>query len=88
MHVNCAPEDVREPALEAGESNQDAGPESRSYAQIIKENTLTFFNLFNVILAAAVVIFALRNRSLWPNLAFMGVVFWNSALGIIQEIRA
>lgn len=73
---------------EAGQSNHDAGPESRSYGQIIRDNVLTFFNLFNLALAAAVVVFAIFDPELWPNIAFMGVVFWNAGLGIIQEIRA
>ncbi len=86
--INGLTEDEVRQRVEAGDINHDTGPESRSYAQIIKANTLTFFNFFNAILASAVVIFAIRNPSLWANLAFMGVVFWNSALGIVQEIRA
>ena len=72
----------------AGRSNHDAAPSSRSYGQIIRANLFTFFNALNVALAMGVVLFALKDPTLWVNIAFLGVVFWNAGLGIVQAVRA
>lgn len=77
-----------EERIRLGRSNRDATPSSRSYGQIIRQNLITFFNALNLALAAAVALFALRDPSLWVNIAFLGVVFWNAGLGIVQGVRA
>ncbi|CEP44151.1 HAD-IC family P-type ATPase [Paraclostridium sordellii] len=56
---------------------------SKSYKQIIMDNTFTLFNLVNVVLAILVAF-----TGSFKNLFFIGIVILNVAIGIIQEIRA
>jgi len=56
---------------------------TKSVGEIFRTNLFTFFNLINVCLAAAV--FATGE---YINMLFLGVVFCNTSIGIIQEIRA
>lgn len=57
--------------------------ESRSYKDIIITNTFNPFNALNFILAI-IVLFTGQYR----NMLFMGVVIFNTAIGIFQEVRA
>ncbi len=66
-----------------GLHNGTAGITTKSEKQIILENTLTFFNIVNIILA----ILVLTVGSV-KNCLFMGVVFSNALIGCIQEIRS
>ena len=52
-------------------------------AQIVRDNTLTFFNFLNIVLAAIVLIFGEIK-----NAMFIGVILCNTGIGIVQEIRA
>lgn len=63
--------------------NGDTNVKTKSVKQIIRDNTLTFFNLINVILAVLVLIFGDIK-----NAMFVGVIICNTAIGIFQEIRA
>jgi len=56
---------------------------TKSVSEIIRTNTLTFFNALNFFLAAAVFL-----TGEYKNLLFMGVVIANMLIGIFQEIRA
>ncbi|MDR2531394.1 MAG: HAD-IC family P-type ATPase [Oscillospiraceae bacterium] len=56
---------------------------TKSVTEIIRTNTLTFFNLLNICLAAAVFL-----TGEYQNMLFMGVVVSNTLIGIIQELRA
>jgi len=56
---------------------------TKSVSRIVRENTVTFFNILNFLFAA----FILSVGSL-KNLLFLGVTVCNTAIGIIQEIRA
>lgn len=60
-------------------------PESRtkSCGQIIRENTLTLFNLVNVVLAVFVI-----GVGSYKNALFINIVVLNTIIGIVQEIRA
>lgn len=55
---------------------------SRSKAQIIRSHTFTYFNFLNLILAALVVI-----SGQYRNMLFMGIVVFNSLIGIVQELK-
>ncbi len=67
----------------AGLTNANTDPKTKSIKQIFAEHTFTLFNGINVFLAV-LVLFTGRLR----NMAFMGVVFFNMAVGIVQEVRA
>ncbi|MCL2697620.1 MAG: cation-translocating P-type ATPase [Oscillospiraceae bacterium] len=56
---------------------------TKSVPEIIRTNTLTFFNLLNFCLAAAVFL-----TGEYQNMLFMGVVVSNMLIGIFQELRA
>ena len=42
-----------------GKVNADENPNTRTYKQIVRENTLTFFNFLNLVLLVLVMIFPL-----------------------------
>ncbi len=56
---------------------------SKSVGQILRDNLMTFFNLINIILAVLIL-----SVGSYKNAAFMGIVVCNTAIGIIQELRA
>jgi cation-transporting P-type ATPase E len=58
-------------------------PTSRSYASIVRANTLT---LFNLILGTFLVVILLAGRP--ADGLFAGVMVANTAIGIVQEVRA
>lgn len=75
-------EQVQERIAE-GKVNVNENPNTRTYKQIILENTLTFFNFLNT----ALLVLVLFVRS-YKNSMFMGIILINTVIGIIQEIRA
>ena len=75
-------EQVQERIAE-GKVNVNENPNTRTYKQIILENTLTFFNFLNIVLLVLV----LFVRS-YKNSMFMGIILINTVIGIVQEIRA
>jgi len=66
-----------------GKINGSAEIKTKSVAQIVRDNTLTFFNFLNIVLAAIVLIFGEIK-----NAMFIGVILCNTGIGIVQEIRA
>jgi len=75
-------EQVKE-RIGAGQVNADENPNTRTYKQIIRENTLTFFNFLNVVLLVLVLMVGSVK-----NAFFVGIVIINTLIGIAQEIRA
>lgn len=69
--------------LEAGLDNRSNAAPTKTAGRIIAENTCTLFNFVNAMLAAAII--AVGS---YKNLLFMGVILCNTAIGIIQELRA
>lgn len=63
--------------------NFNENPNTRTYKQIIKENTLTFFNFLNAVLLVLVLFVGSYKNSM-----FVGIIIINTVIGIIQEIRA
>lgn len=66
-----------------GLTNADEGIRTKTEKQIILENTFTFFNILNFVLA----FFVLLVGS-FKNLLFLGVIFSNTIIGSFQGIRA
>ncbi|GAF37172.1 hypothetical protein JCM14108_2190 [Lentilactobacillus farraginis DSM 18382 = JCM 14108] len=56
---------------------------TRSVKEILRDNTFTLFNLINVVLGALVFY-----TGSYKNLLFLGIAFFNTIIGIIQEIRS
>ncbi|MBQ7370424.1 MAG: HAD-IC family P-type ATPase, partial [Blautia sp.] len=69
--------------IAAGQINSNENPNTRSYKQIILENTLTFFNFLNLVLLGLVLMVGSIK-----NAMFMGTIIINTIIGIVQEIRA
>lgn len=75
-------EQVQERIAE-GKVNFNENPNTRTYKQIVKENTLTFFNFLNAVLLVLVLFVGAYKNSM-----FVGIIIINTVIGIIQEIRA
>ncbi len=69
--------------VENGYQNLSVEPPTKTVGQIILSNVLTYFNLVFFVLAALII--AVGS---WYNLTFMGVVFANIGIGIIQELKS
>ena len=82
INNGLSPEEAAKRAGE-GRVNGNAEIKTKSVAQIVRENTLTFFNFLNIVLAVLVLIFGEIK-----NAMFIGVIFCNTGIGIFQEIRA
>ena len=67
----------------AGQVNLNVDVKTKSIKRICAENILSLFNLINFVLAAA-----LLAVGSYKNMLFMGVIFCNTMIGIIQEIRS
>mgnify|MGYP001700765274 CR=1 FL=1 len=66
-----------------GKVNADENPNTRTYKQIIRENTLTFFNFLNLVLLVLVLLVGS-----YKNAFFVCIIVINTLIGIAQEIRA
>lgn len=75
-------EQVRERAA-LGLANGEPETRTKSVRQILRENLLTPFNLLNVILGALVFL-----AGSYKNMLFLGVAFFNTLIGVFQEIQA
>lgn len=83
MEIKGLSEEEAEQRVKNGQVNGDSNIPTKSVKQIIRTNLFTFFNLLNVCLA--IMVFAVGSPK---NALFMGVIFCNSMIGIIQELRA
>ena len=75
-------EEVREQEAR-GLKNTQPLHNTKTVGQIIRDNTLTLFNLFNFALAAAIALVGS-----YENLLFLLVILLNILVGIVQEIRS
>ena len=71
-----------EERIRTGQGNRTGGG-TKTIGRIIWEHSMTLFNLVNVILAIAV-----AAVGSFKNMLFMGIVFSNTAIGVIQEVRS
>ena len=69
--------------LEQGLGNEAVASNAKTTGQIIRENTLTFFNLVFVVLAVMLVI-----SGHFRDMMFLGIAVVNSVIGIIQQLRS
>ena len=63
--------------------NYDTTVPTKSVKQIIFSNIFTLFNLINIVLGVFIVLVGS-----YKNLLFLGVIFCNIVIGIIQEVRS
>lgn len=56
---------------------------TKTIPQILKDNICTVFNLLNVLIAVS-----LCFVGAWKNVLFILIIFINTAVGIVQEIKA
>ena len=63
--------------------NKNTQPTTKSVKRIFKDNIVTVFNIINIILG--ILVFIVGS---YKNMLFLGVMFFNTTIGIIQEIRA
>ena len=75
-------EQVRQ-RIKSGQVNRQIKTISKSVIGIIRDNVFTFFNLINIVLAFLIIMV-----DSYKNLLFLGIVFFNTLIGIIQELRA
>ena len=68
---------------EKGLNNQQPESQTKTVGQIVKDNTLTLFNLLNIVLAVLVI--AVGS---YKNALFINIVIINTVIGIIQEVKA
>ncbi len=69
--------------------NYDTLPKTKTIKEIIKTNFFTYFNMLNIALGACVFLAGLFNNALYEgikNCLFMGVIFTNSIISIVEEI--
>lgn len=67
----------------AGQTNWPPQSQTRTTGEIVRDNICTYFNLVFLVLA---VMLALVHS--WLNMGFLGIVFWNTLIGIVQQLRA
>ena len=64
-------------------SNHTEADKTHSVKNIIKQNVFTYFNFIFFVFAVVLIIVGSYN-----NLTFLGVIFSNTIIGIVQEIRS
>ena len=69
--------------IDAGKVNVASGVKTKSVSRIFYDNICTLFNFINVILFVALLLVGS-----YKNLLFIGVVLFNTVIGIVQEIRS
>lgn len=69
--------------LGQGLGNEAVAANTKTTREIIRENTLTFFNLVFVVLAVMLVI-----SGHFRDMMFLGIAVINSVIGIIQQLRS
>ena len=63
--------------------NKNTQPRSKSIKKILRDNIVTLFNIMNIILGVSVFLVGS-----YRNMLFLGVMIFNTTIGIVQEIRA
>ncbi len=67
----------------AGWDNKPIEPPGKTVGQIVRSNVLTYFNMLFFLLALCVIVVGR-----WQEAMFLGVVFANIVIGIVQELRS
>ena len=69
--------------MKIGLSNKLPSDDQNSISKIIAKNVFTYFNLIFFIFAIALMV-----EKSYNHLAFLGVIFSNTIIGIVQEVRS
>lgn len=69
--------------IENGQTNKVEDDKTRTNWEIIRDNVCTLFNLFNLLIAIALI-----SVKAYTNLAYMLIIIVNIVIGIVQEIHA
>lgn len=69
--------------IENGQINKVEDDKTRTNWEIIRDNVCTLFNLFNLLIAIALI-----SVKAYTNLAYMLIIIVNIVIGIVQEIHA
>ena len=77
-----SPQQVRE-RVGNGAVNESVDSSTRTYGEIVKSNVFTYFNLIFVVLALLLLIVGS-----FKDMTFLGVIFFNTVIGIAQEVRS
>lgn len=75
--------------IESGDVNTDETPKTKSIKEIIRDNFFNYFNFLNISLGAIVIAASILSGDLrhgLKNCLFMGVIFVNSIISIIEEV--
>ena len=78
-----------EKRIKANLVNYDNMPKTKTIKEIVSSNVFTYFNFLNIFLGSAILISGiLSGRIMYSlkNCLFMGVIFCNTIISIIQEI--
>lgn len=76
-------EDQVQERINKGQTNQTPNRNVKTYKRIFFENIVTFFNILCLAVAISLICVGA-----WSNCIFMVIIIVNTAIGIIQEIRA
>lgn len=66
-----------------GKTNRPPKSPTKTVGQIVRDNVCSYFNLVFVVLACM-----LASVGSWLNMGFLSVVFWNTLIGVVQQLRA
>ena len=80
-------EEVRE-RVAAGKVNGEQTVRTKSVAQILRSNILTFFNFVFIVLAVLLAGFVPAGMDGIGNFGFLILIVFNTLVGIVQELRA
>ena len=69
--------------MEEGKSNTPIEAPSKTIKEIVRDNTLTYFNLVFLIIAILLILVGS-----FRDLTFLPIIIANTLIGIIQEIRS
>ena len=72
-----------EERAQAGWDNRPIEPPGKTVGEIVRSNVLTYFNMLFFLLAVCVIVVGR-----WQEAMFLGVVFANIVIGIVQELRS
>lgn len=68
---------------QAGQTNRPPQSPTKTTGEIVRDNICTYFNLVFLILALMLLFVGS-----WLNMGFLGIVFCNTFIGIVQQLRA
>ena len=77
--------------IESGKVNGDQNVKTKSVAQILRENIVTFFNFIFIVFAVLICFFidsSEKSLTILGNFGFLILIVFNALVGIVQELRA